>query len=766
MSICRTFKTISVHEGHGAPSSGSYGSHNLASHTTVTTKLATSRNLSNILVHNLQLSERTLQTMYKSQSTTEKVQSQLADTLSTLQKTKIAVDKGLGVLFSDSFIVKENSAIMGIATETTISVPLGHLQMSRDLPSQVEAFRQVCEAINISANPDRRLIECLKTFSLLEPSDFGPPASLKDSDAPKWIKEDKAYQSFVQEQENSILLLRGKSGSGLSFLASFISTSLQSDLSGATILHFSFDTRDIRQCSTFSMLASLTRQMLYLKPSCFVYVRHLFELIVGRSIPKRSGWTLEHLWVFFRSMVLCPSHNTIAIVVDAVDKCDPLHNHFLTELLSLTKYEGARLKIVMTTAGNFTETLNSLTINIDKLDALHKNVEEFTIKRLRNIVQANRSFIEFENDLRQAILTPNPTFLEATLLCKLLENTQIWSVPSSVRRLSNSLPTSLPDIYNQAFLQTPYDNQQWVRDALYWIVHAYQPLRLHELATALAIRYDSTSFSVVEDEIPRDLARDLIRAFGGFIRIQNNQVLLFHESAKDYLLSVLPNWEPRNEISESVGHVRIAELCLDYLLSIDWSDVKSNLGEIKSIVQSKGTYGLLLYAAQNWYLHYQHHSKKPPHYGLLNKAMKLLNEKRWIQLWSHLRPYDRSDTDEADPLIIAAELGLDHTIFSLLKTHDYNHSELSRVLDLAAARGDEEFVAQLLEKKIEIKHALDFSARNGHIKIVLLLLEKGAGVGTSSLEAAAQSGYQDIADILIQKGAEINAKNTKRQLII
>jgi ankyrin repeat protein len=59
------------------------------------------------------------------------------------------------------------------------------------------------------------------------------------------------------------------------------------------------------------------------------------------------------------------------------------------------------------------------------------------------------------------------------------------------------------------------------------------------------------------------------------------------------------------------------------------------------------------------------------------------------------------------------------------------------------------------------------AARNGHIKIVELLLLRGADVnvrdkeqGTTALIAAAQQGHKEIVELLLKNGADINARET------
>ena len=411
----------------------------------------------------------------------------------------------------------------------------------------------------------------------------------------------------------------------------------------------------------------------------------------------------------------------------------------------------------------------SLTLKVDTLEEWRTSVDGFVDRKLQSLVQSNRSFTGFGENLHQAILASKPSFLEAELLCKLLENISVRSTPLEVRKFSQSLPTSLPDIYNRSFLQPLMHECRWARDALYWITHAYRPLRLDELAVALAIKYDAEQICVMEDDIPRDLARDLNKTFGGFVRIQNDQVLLFHESAKEYLFEVLQDWEHKGKESALSGHLRIANCCLDYLLAMKWADVMSGIDEIDDKIPPEGTFALLLYAAQYWHVHYRDLSAISRPNDLLKKATKIINKDEWIQVWSHLQRYEYGMAGENDnSLLIAAELGLDDIVNSLLQTYQFSDGDHSTVLDLAATRGDTKFVSQLLEKKFKSDSALSFASRKGHSEIVSQLLDNSADVetldktGSTALHIACQSGYDHIVNSLISKGSDINAIDARQ----
>jgi ankyrin repeat protein len=95
-----------------------------------------------------------------------------------------------------------------------------------------------------------------------------------------------------------------------------------------------------------------------------------------------------------------------------------------------------------------------------------------------------------------------------------------------------------------------------------------------------------------------------------------------------------------------------------------------------------------------------------------------------------------------------------------------NNSDLDRSLCLAAARGDLELCADLLERSADAnaRHAssepvLSLAAYDGHAEICSLLLRRGADIqgvtttGLSALDSAAISGKVDVCRVLIGAGA-------------
>ncbi len=101
---------------------------------------------------------------------------------------------------------------------------------------------------------------------------------------------------------------------------------------------------------------------------------------------------------------------------------------------------------------------------------------------------------------------------------------------------------------------------------------------------------------------------------------------------------------------------------------------------------------------------------------------------------------------------------------------DHKHRDkYNGMLQIAAVRGSEELVRQLVQKRIQVdfadathNKALETAANRGHTTVVRMLLEDGAESGSedaigNALQAASAGGHRAVVRLLLGKGADVNA---------
>ena len=139
-------------------------------------------------------------------------------------------------------------------------------------------------------------------------------------------------------------------------------------------------------------------------------------------------------------------------------------------------------------------------------------------------------------------------------------------------------------------LQIDVNRRETAAEILRWVVMAIRPLTLSELGAATNVR-PSVGFS--QDEV----MRDQIYYCGCFLKIEEDEVCLIHQSAKGYLLrkSHEPNLDLEVfRVKEEIGNLEIARKCLDYLQNGSFTkgvvDLQKNTTHLKA-------FPLLSYAA-------------------------------------------------------------------------------------------------------------------------------------------------------------------------
>ena len=79
----------------------------------------------------------------------------------------------------------------------------------------------------------------------------------------------------------------------------------------------------------------------------------------------------------------------------------------------------------------------------------------------------------------------------------------------------------------------------------------------------------------------------------------------------------------------------------------------------------------------------------------------------------------------------------------------FNVSELYKICRI----GDTELLKYYLRENLDFNHGLHGSCQGGHMKIVKLIIEKGADDFNHGLYAACRGGHMNIIKLMIEKGA-------------
>lgn len=597
-----------------------------------------------------------------------------------------------------------------------------------------------------------------------------------------WIFSHKTYAAWLEYSDSCVLYIHGQCGVGKTTLSSFLwkglrATGQAGEGDAITTLYFSFHHEDKRQNSIESLLSSIIYQLLTYQPKSFLNIRIHFDW------PPWSWFlTVEELWIIFRSLVSTLTFQRFVCIIDAIDQCNVPFDATLQEFLAISVSREAKFKVIATSRMS-PESLHHppfFSINLDSQKGTSMDMQVSIKMHVHDLLQENVAFLGFDDQIVQEFQKAR-THLEVALGFEQLKNHTFRSTPCSTRNALQSLCCSLSDVCNRIisqFVELPL----WARAALCWIVLAFRPLTYNELSVAVAIRETTTSYSEIENDVPRDIARDLKQLLGGIISANHDEIRFVHLSIKENLLTHLDSSNP-SRLAFDLTHFDLARRCLAYL---SFADLENNMlsKPVKNGSQkysSPGKYDLLDYSVEFWPEHYRR-AKGKEH--LKDAALNFIRNGKHSERRSQNRPYGRPRQEwvshPVSALQFAAALGL-ADIVTMLVSHDSGNSttfnDNKSALDVAVENGHFEVAVQLMKDGAISSRALSLAARHGNVELVQQLIHeremkeiKSDGARSapvtsdtgrfSPLRIAALRGHTAVIDVLLEAGVSPTSVNT------
>ncbi|KAI9856186.1 MAG: hypothetical protein M1813_009203 [Trichoglossum hirsutum] len=624
------------------------------------------------------------------------------------------------------------------------------------------------EAASLSLDVD--YIECLQALSSLYREIYRFPQSPQLLGTFEWVLSRKTYRSWLEISSPCILHLYGHQGSGRTVLSQLLFQSLREKCVGSTtiVVYFSFD--KYRNSAT-ELLASLGNQLLSYEPSLFGKVRYLYE-----QIKKQSSWTEDELWIFFRTLIT--ERNEVLCVINALHECDSSRARLLQNLVTLRDSTETMFKVIIT-SGPQTDIRTALAlchpIDLDVQEEMQADMKRFIKNGVSRLIQKRPPLNEFEGDITANLSNHGIDFLWVNLTLQRLESARVRLAPVSIRKMLQSLPRTVPEIFRGILGSIAAEYHTWARKALTWILCAFRPMKVSELAAALAIDTDNISFDSTEERISRDLAGDLKQAFGPLIKIESNEVYLAHQRVKEFLCQAEGGGQEWYCV-EHTAHSDLAQFCISYLSMISLENATSFLkhqdGWPELHLPKARRFDLLTYAVRYWPAHYRLAISTP---RLSGRILGFLSDRKMMQVWSELHwrignPIIRPNISFNSPLPVAAQLGLPDVVEILLQQSARNIAsacDRSLALGQAARGGYVEVVKQLLRSGLDdsaaAKSSLVEASAMGHELVMKELIHSITEMqGTAEyspviLCRAAQLGFTAVVKQLLQAGADVDA---------
>ena len=602
----------------------------------------------------------------------------------------------------------------------------------------------------------------------------------------EWIKGHALYDSWFRSQ-SQLLWLSGGPGKGKTMLSIFLAEELEQTArlsQNKLFLHYFCDNKDEKRNTAVTVIRGLIYQLLQSRQKLLNYILPTFRT------QKESLFSFETLWKIFESMVCEPDLETTYCVLDGLDECDEASLEILlgkfAALLSAKPYRSSachlNLLIVSRDLPDFIPELLSsfprISLNPDADTEITQDIDLFINAKVEELSRRrqypDRLRLRVEEVFRDRA---QGTFLWIGIVAQVLRKYKATEVEKAL----DLFPPGLDELYARMLLQIDSGRREIAARILRWVVMAVRPLTLSELSIAIdtTVRPSAAGFS--HDE----MTRDQVANCGYFLKIQENEVGLIHQSAKDYLLRKTSDSNPELEVflvKEEVANLEIARKCLSYLHSGALENSKPDILENTSRLRA---FPLLNYAALHWYEHTKFLARSEDIFDLsLPFYQKKSHIRRsWLKAYRHYSG-GRAPLESSTLLHLASYFGIlplaeklvlgkgwmnkPKRLYHLRKRDGYGMTALM----WAARTGHEAVVRLLLEEGADVnaknksgETALMGAANKGYETIVRLLLEKGADVnmkyenGITVLSIVAFRGYKTTMRLLLEKGADINLKD-------
>lgn len=593
----------------------------------------------------------------------------------------------------------------------------------------------------------------------------------------EWITENEHYRSWLS-CEKQLLWISGGPGKGKTMLSIFLTKELEKvteHKKDATLLYFFCSHQDSRLNSAVAILRGLLYQIITKHPHLIKHVAPHFD---GPNTIHNTVSSAAALWITLERCLQDTATGTIFCILDGLDECEGISS-LVAKFVNLSSRRDSS-----TIAERFQLAVSSrdvsglagftrLKLDPDSEEQVNSDIQLFISAKIDEI-----SKIEgFNEDIRAHIQRTLLKHAEGTFLWVGFLMNELCQKKTCVDLLEtlHDFPKGLDAVYRRMLLQIENHHRKTASAILRWVMLAFRPLTLKELAAAISLK----SHALVNNS---QAIRDHITWCGAFLKIRDDEVGLVHQSAQDYLLREYPNentWLKQFGFNADIANLEIAQICFSYIQNspIAKKPLKLDDAEFQD-------FPLLNYAVINWADHLRDAENNANDFDQSDTFFYRSSDLRinWWQTLSELVDLKDLCRTFLPPLHIAAYFGILSWVQKLLKksslmkliSNPANEKDSKGWTALMwAALGDQEDVMQLLVDHGANVNVMDSTKENtalllaikGDNKVpVQLLLESGANTninyhphGWTALHLTSIHGDNAIIQLLVDHGANINA---------
>ncbi|KAL4800663.1 hypothetical protein BDV19DRAFT_375363 [Aspergillus venezuelensis] len=579
----------------------------------------------------------------------------------------------------------------------------------------------------------------------------------------RWLLSSPEYVAWhcaeQFDQHHGFLWIKGKPGAGKSTMMNFAVTEATRKQSKATVLSFFFNARgDTLEKTTEGMYRSILLQLLSKLPDLQSVLDHL---------PATSGhmqnptWGIERLKSLLLVAVEKLDGRPLICFIDALDECDEEQVRdmlsFIEQLGDMASTNHLQLNVCFSSRHYPHVTVNSkIELVLEDQDGHQQDIANYVHSELKvgNSSQAGK----IKEDV---INRASGVFLWVVLVVKILREEYDRGRIHALKQRLEEIPDRLYELLSD-ILTRDNNNMQETLLCLQWILYAKRPLTRAELYFAIlaGAEHEPSFFTewTAKDIDNEELDRFILNASKGLAEVAKSKkspiVQFIHESVRDFMRS------------KDLSGLQFG--------AID-ADPK------KLIQQLSQSYPFLEYAVQSIF---HHANSSVEHQIPQDSFLRAFPTSSWTLKHNIFEGHQvRRYSTSVDKIYLFAErnlLGLLSAELAMGSPIGLSSQRYGSPWGAALANGNKEAVSVLLASDTGEKLArrcadfagdrhsrrpLYWAAKEGHLAVVKLLLERGANIESKDsrestpLQVAVIHGHEEVVQALVQQGANLEARD-------
>ncbi|KAL8828698.1 MAG: hypothetical protein Q9191_002441 [Dirinaria sp. TL-2023a] len=587
----------------------------------------------------------------------------------------------------------------------------------------------------------------------------------------QWFLDQGHFKRWRDEPypQSTVLLCEGIQGSGKSVLTSLVIDHLMDNHASQTIAvaHVYCDYRESEDQSAEKLIASLLKQLAIARPNLPQAVKD-FHLDFEKQMRQPQQQDFERAF-----LLTCNDFDRVYVVIDALDECAASHRRKLLGFLSTARRQPS-IRIFITSR-SYPEHIIKQFHPAQKLviEADESDLRKYIIQAVEDSDNSEAIDNEFQQVIveRVCAAAKNMFLLAVLQINAVLNGVSAGEMEAALETMPCGLDGAIEETLHRTQQQQSSRKNLSVK-ALMWISYAKRPLRVDQLADALAINSTDRTWN------PRNRpdSRLILESCLGLVTLdqESSVIRLVHYSVQEYFI------RHRKQLFPAAEEM-IAENCLTSLLH-DAFDTGSCVDE-SAILSCVSNFPFYLYSCRYW----GHHVREVDSTRIDQLAMIFLEARPHLARSYQLSQWDLGrkrvywELDEANSctgLHLACVFGLEQLAKKLLEKAslpiDVTTTMGTTPLIKAAAGGHRSCVRMLMERGADpLKEnwygiSLHCAAEAGHVPAIEELLCNGVPVdikdahGRTALHCATSTGHIGAVNALLSQAADVNATFSDR----